>query len=136
MMYADTGGRQQDYREDFPERFMHVAELSRMGRWLMRPGPTVIVSGVRRLIGLRLCGADLRASGLVWQRPWPPRTIIAIVYHLDRGYERMEDRLTPGGQYPACGRQELPATSPAAWLRRLTPDFLNPYDALRTRFEL
>jgi UDP-N-acetylglucosamine 1-carboxyvinyltransferase len=79
----------------FPERFMHVAELSRMGARLMRQGPTVIVSGVRRLIGAPVMASDLRASaslvlaGLAAEGT----TVVTRVYHLDRGYERLEDRL-------------------------------------------
>ncbi len=79
----------------FTERFLHVAELSRMGAKLFRQGPTVIVSGVRRLIGAPVMASDLRASaclvlaGLAAQG----QTTINRVYHLDRGYERMEERL-------------------------------------------
>jgi UDP-N-acetylglucosamine 1-carboxyvinyltransferase len=83
----------------FPERFMHVAELSRMGARLFRQGPTVIISGVRRLAGAPVMASDLRASaGLVLAGlAAEGRTIINRVYHLDRGYERMEDRLNALG---------------------------------------
>ncbi|MBX3359244.1 MAG: UDP-N-acetylglucosamine 1-carboxyvinyltransferase [Phycisphaeraceae bacterium] len=79
----------------YPERFLHVAELSRMGAKLLRQGPTVVVSGVKRLVGAPVMASDLRASaclvlaGLAAQGT----TTISRVYHLDRGYERMEDRL-------------------------------------------
>jgi UDP-N-acetylglucosamine 1-carboxyvinyltransferase len=50
----------------FPERFLHVAELSRMGARLFRQGNTVVVSGVRSLTGAPVMASDLRASaGLV-----------------------------------------------------------------------
>ncbi len=79
----------------FPERFLHVAELSRMGARLFRQGPTVVVSGVRRLIGAPVMASDLRASaGLVLAgMAAEGTTVVNRVYHLDRGYERLEDRL-------------------------------------------
>lgn len=83
----------------FPERFMHVAELSRMGARLMRQGPTVIVSGVRKLVGAPVMASDLRASaGLVLAgMAAEGTTTLNRVYHLDRGYEKMEDRLASLG---------------------------------------
>jgi len=79
----------------FPERFMHVAELSRMGARLHRQGATVVVSGVRRLVGAPVMASDLRASaGLILAGlAAEGRTTINRVYHIDRGYERLEDRL-------------------------------------------
>lgn len=79
----------------FPDRFLHVAELSRMGAKLIRHGPTVVISGVRRLVGAPVMASDLRASaGLVLAGlAAEGRTIINRVYHLDRGYDRMEDKL-------------------------------------------
>jgi UDP-N-acetylglucosamine 1-carboxyvinyltransferase len=79
----------------FPERFLHVAELSRMGARLFRQGPTVIVSGVRRLMGAPVMASDLRASaGLVIAgMAAEGTTCVNRVYHLDRGYEKMEQRL-------------------------------------------
>lgn len=83
----------------FPERFLHVAELGRMGASLFRAGPTVMVSGVERLTGAPVMASDLRASaclvlaGLAAEG----RTVVNRVYHLDRGYERLEERLAPLG---------------------------------------
>lgn len=79
----------------FPERFLHVAELSRMGARLLRQGSTVVVSGVRQLIGAPVMASDLRASaGLVLAgMAAQGTTIVHRVYHLDRGYEKLEDRL-------------------------------------------
>ena len=76
----------------FPDRFLHVAELLRMGANLIRNGPTVMVSGVRELVGAPVMASDLRASaGLVLAGlAAKGTTIINRVYHLDRGYERME----------------------------------------------
>jgi UDP-N-acetylglucosamine 1-carboxyvinyltransferase len=79
----------------FPERFLHVAELSRMGAELHRQGATVVVAGVAGLRGAPVMASDLRASaslvlaGLAAEGS----TVINRVYHLDRGYERLEHRL-------------------------------------------
>ena len=79
----------------FPERFLHVAELLRMGANLIRQGPTVMVSGVKELIGAPVMASDLRASaGLVLAGlAARGQTTINRVYHLDRGYEEMEKTL-------------------------------------------
>jgi UDP-N-acetylglucosamine 1-carboxyvinyltransferase len=79
----------------FPERFLHVAELSRMGANLYRQGPTVMISGVKMLKGAPVMASDLRASaGLVLAGlAARGKTTIQRVYHLDRGYESMEQRL-------------------------------------------
>jgi UDP-N-acetylglucosamine 1-carboxyvinyltransferase len=79
----------------FPERFLHVAELSRMGAKLYRQGPTVMVSGVKRLIGAPVMASDLRASaGLVMAGLAAKGTTkVNRVYHLDRGYEQLELKL-------------------------------------------
>ncbi|MHC4563669.1 MAG: UDP-N-acetylglucosamine 1-carboxyvinyltransferase [Planctomycetota bacterium] len=83
----------------FPDRFMHVAELLRMGADIRKEGPTAIVSGVSRLIGAPVMASDLRASaalvlaGLVAEGP----TTIQRVYHIDRGYEHIEAKLNALG---------------------------------------
>jgi UDP-N-acetylglucosamine 1-carboxyvinyltransferase len=76
----------------YPERFLHVAELVRMGAQVIRHGPTVVVSGGAPLVGAEVMASDLRASaslvlaGLAAEG----ETVINRVYHLDRGYQRME----------------------------------------------
>jgi UDP-N-acetylglucosamine 1-carboxyvinyltransferase len=83
----------------FPDRFVHVAELGRMGARLRKEGPTVIVEGVKNLIGAPVMASDLRASaalviaGLVAKG----KTKISRVYHIDRGYEKIEQRLVTLG---------------------------------------
>lgn len=83
----------------FPDRFMHVAELSRMGARLHKEGPTVIVEGVKRLIGAPVMASDLRASaalvlaGLIAKG----QTRVSRVYHIDRGYEKIEEKLAALG---------------------------------------
>ena len=78
----------------FENRFMHVPELSRMGADLKLEGNTVICKGVKSLTGANLMATDLRASaslvlaGLAAQGS----TTIERVYHLDRGYEMIEEK--------------------------------------------
>lgn len=76
----------------FPDRFLHVAELLRMAANLVRNGPTVLVSGVRHLEGAPVMASDLRASACLVLAGLAARgtTTVNRVYHLDRGYERME----------------------------------------------
>ncbi len=80
----------------FPERFLHVAELLRMGAHVIRHGPTAVVSGVPKLVGAPVMASDLRASaGLVLAGlAARGRTVVRRVYHLDRGYQRMDEYLT------------------------------------------
>ena len=79
----------------FQDRFMHVPELQRMGADLSRSGSSVIVSGVRELIGAPVMASDLRASAGLVLAGLAARgaTIVNRVYHLDRGYEKMERSL-------------------------------------------
>ncbi len=101
----------------FPDRFLHVAEFSRMGARLVRQGSTVIVQGVRRLVGAPVMASDLRASaGLVLAgMAAEGTTTVSRVYHLDRGYERMEDRLRSlGASIERVSEKELAPTEVAA----------------------
>jgi UDP-N-acetylglucosamine 1-carboxyvinyltransferase len=79
----------------FPDRFLHVAELLRMGAKINRVGSTVVINGVQRLKGAPVMASDLRASaGLVLAGlAAEGTTTVNRVYHLDRGYERLEERL-------------------------------------------
>jgi len=80
----------------FPDRFMHVAELLRMGANIRKEGPTAIVTGVKQLIGAPVMASDLRASaalvlaGLIAKGT----TTVSRVYHIDRGYEQIEAKLS------------------------------------------
>lgn len=97
----------------FPERFVHVAELSRMGARLLRQGPTVVVSGVRSLIGARVMASDLRASASLVLAGMAAQgtTIVDRVYHLDRGYERLDHRLrSVGADIQRVDDREVAAT--------------------------
>ena len=79
----------------FENRFMHVQELARMGGQIVLKGNTAIVNGTKSLIGAPVMATDLRASaclvlaGLVAEG----MTQIDRIYHIDRGYERIEEKL-------------------------------------------
>ncbi|WP_169544307.1 UDP-N-acetylglucosamine 1-carboxyvinyltransferase [Sneathiella aquimaris] len=83
----------------FENRFMHVPELTRLGANITVHGHSALVRGVKELVGAQVMATDLRASvslvlaGLAAAG----ETIINRVYHLDRGYERLEEKLA------ACG---------------------------------
>jgi UDP-N-acetylglucosamine 1-carboxyvinyltransferase len=83
----------------FPDRFMHVAELNRMAANLRKEGPAVIVAGVERLIAAPVMASDLRASAALVLAGLAAEGITTVnrVYHIDRGYERIEERLNPLG---------------------------------------
>jgi len=76
----------------FPDRFMHVAELLRMGANITRTGTSAMISGVKHLEGAPVMASDLRASaGLVIAGlAAKGTTTVNRVYHIDRGYEKME----------------------------------------------
>ena len=79
----------------YPDRFMHLSELNRMGAKIKLEGSSAIVSGVTRLSGAPVMASDLRASaalvlaGLIAR----DRTDISRIYHLDRGYQNLETKL-------------------------------------------
>ncbi len=83
----------------FENRFMHVQELARLGAQITLAGQTAIVDGVSKLKGAPVMATDLRASvslviaGLAAEG----ETVVNRVYHLDRGFERLEEKLS------ACG---------------------------------
>ncbi len=79
----------------FENRFMHVSELRRMGAHIEIKGNEASIFGKKKLYGAELMATDLRASvslvlaGLVASN----KTIVNRVYHLDRGYEKIEKKL-------------------------------------------
>jgi len=83
----------------FPDRFMHVAELNRMAANLRKEGPTVIIAGVKNLIAAPVMASDLRASAALVLAGLAAEgtTVVNRVYHIDRGYEKIEERLNPVG---------------------------------------
>lgn len=83
----------------FENRFMHVPELQRMGADITLHGGSAIVRGVPKLTGAPVMASDLRASaslvlaGLIAEG----ETVVRRIYHLDRGYERLEEKLAGVG---------------------------------------
>jgi UDP-N-acetylglucosamine 1-carboxyvinyltransferase len=79
----------------YPDRFTHIMELNRMGANIRLEGPSAIIKGVAHLSGAPVMASDLRASaalvlaGLVARG----RTEVNRIYHLDRGYEKIEEKL-------------------------------------------
>jgi UDP-N-acetylglucosamine 1-carboxyvinyltransferase len=83
----------------FENRFMHVAELRRLGADIQVNGNTALITGVPQLSGATVMATDLRASaclvlaGVVGEG----ETILRRIYHLDRGYEHIEKKLSAVG---------------------------------------
>jgi UDP-N-acetylglucosamine 1-carboxyvinyltransferase len=83
----------------FENRFMHVQELARLGANISLDGQNATITGVKRLNGAPVMATDLRASvslviaGLVAEG----ETIVNRVYHLDRGFEMLEEKLSGCG---------------------------------------
>lgn len=94
-LMAVTGGISVITEKIYPERFIHISELNRMGADILLEGASAIVKGVKNLSGAPVMASDLRASaalvlaGLVAKG----RTDVQRIYHLDRGYENIENKL-------------------------------------------
>lgn len=92
-------GRSKVTETVWENRFMHVAELNRMGAEIRIDGNSALVQGVEHLTGARVMASDLRASaalilaGLMAEG----ETTVSRIYHLDRGYEHLERKLTALG---------------------------------------
>ena len=85
----------------FENRFMHVPELVRMGADIELDGNTAVVRGVQRLQGAQVMATDLRASAslVIAGLAAEGVTLVDRIYHMDRGYERIEEKLSSlGGQ--------------------------------------
>ncbi|MCE2858238.1 MAG: UDP-N-acetylglucosamine 1-carboxyvinyltransferase [Oxalobacteraceae bacterium] len=83
----------------FENRYMHVQELNRLGAAIEIDGHTAVVQGVPRLIGAPVMATDLRASAslVIAGLAAEGQTLIDRIYHLDRGYDRMEVKLSGVG---------------------------------------
>src|SRR3546814_8121988 len=83
----------------FENRYMHVPELARMGADIGVNGRTAVVRGVDRLVGAPVLATDLRASMslILAGLAAAGETQVNRVYHLDRGYERLEEKLSAVG---------------------------------------
>jgi UDP-N-acetylglucosamine 1-carboxyvinyltransferase len=83
----------------FENRFMHVQELNRLGASISIEGNTAFISGVDRLVGAPVMATDLRASAslVIAGMAAEGTTLVDRIYHLDRGYDRMEVKLSAVG---------------------------------------
>lgn len=83
----------------YPDRFMHISEINRMGGQIMLEGSSAIVKGVSVLSGANVMASDLRASAALVLAGLAAkgRTDVHRIYHLDRGYERIEEKLSQLG---------------------------------------
>jgi UDP-N-acetylglucosamine 1-carboxyvinyltransferase len=79
----------------YPERFIHVGELNRMGAHVILEGESAIIHGVKMLSGAEVMASDLRASAalVIGAMIARGKTVISRIYHLDRGYKNMEKKL-------------------------------------------
>jgi UDP-N-acetylglucosamine 1-carboxyvinyltransferase len=83
----------------FENRFMHVQEMNRLGAQISTEGNTAFMRGVERLVGAPVMATDLRASAslVIAGLAAEGTTIVDRIYHLDRGYDRMEAKLSAVG---------------------------------------
>ena len=99
VLMTQANGRSTIIETVFENRFMHASELQRMGARIQIDGHTALVDGPTPLNGARVIASDLRASaslvlaGLIA----PDETVIDRVYHIDRGYEKIEAKLRAVG---------------------------------------
>jgi UDP-N-acetylglucosamine 1-carboxyvinyltransferase len=102
----------------YPERFGHVAELARMGAKIYRQGPTCVISGGHPFKGAPVMASDLRASASLVLAGLAAEgvTEVSRIYHLDRGYTRMEEQLNVLGARIERVREEskVPAAESAS----------------------
>ncbi len=85
----------------FPQRFMHVAELARMGAQIRLEAPTAFITGNGTLSGAPVMASDLRASAALLLAGLQADGITEVnrVYHIDRGYEHIDDKLNDIGAH-------------------------------------
>ena len=85
----------------FPQRYMHVAELKRMGAQVQMEGATAIIQGVDHLTGAPVMASDLRASAALVLAGLRAEgtTEVSRVYHIDRGYEHLDEKLSELGAH-------------------------------------
>jgi UDP-N-acetylglucosamine 1-carboxyvinyltransferase len=83
----------------FENRFMHVQEMNRLGAKISIDGNTALIDGVAQLIGAPVMATDLRASAslVIAGLAAKGETLVDRIYHLDRGYDRMEVKLSAVG---------------------------------------
>ena len=98
-LMASASGSSRITETIFENRFMHVQEMNRLGAGIVVEGNTAFITGTEQLVGAPVMATDLRASaslviaGLAAQG----QTVVDRIYHLDRGYDRMELKLSKVG---------------------------------------
>jgi len=94
-----AGGPSRVTETIFENRFMHVQEMNRLGAQISIEGNTAFMRGVDRLVGAPVMATDLRASAslVIAGLAAEGTTLVDRIYHLDRGYDRMEDKLSAVG---------------------------------------
>jgi UDP-N-acetylglucosamine 1-carboxyvinyltransferase len=98
-LLCKTGGISVVTETVFPQRFMHVSELKRMGADITLDGHTAIIQGVENLSGAPVMASDLRASAALVLAGLQADGITEVnrVYHIDRGYESIDEKLNQIG---------------------------------------
>lgn len=98
-LLATTDGISVVNENVFPQRFMHVAELKRMGADIELQGATAVINGVPKLSGAPVMASDLRASAALVLAGLQAEGITEVnrVYHIDRGYESIDEKLNSLG---------------------------------------
>ena len=98
-LLATTDGISMITENIFPQRYMHVAELKRMGANIELQGSTAVIHGVAQLSGAPVMASDLRASAALVLAGLQAEgtTEINRVYHIDRGYESIDEKLNSLG---------------------------------------
>jgi UDP-N-acetylglucosamine 1-carboxyvinyltransferase len=94
-LLATTEGLSEITEKIFPQRYMHVAELKRMGAHVDLYGPIARIEGVERLLAAPVMASDLRASAALVLAGLKAEgvTEVSRVYHIDRGYEHLDEKL-------------------------------------------
>ncbi|HET9418511.1 MAG TPA: UDP-N-acetylglucosamine 1-carboxyvinyltransferase [Chthoniobacterales bacterium] len=94
-LLSTTDGRSVVRENIFPQRYMHVAELKRMGAQMELDGATALINGVDHLYGAPVMASDLRASAALVLAGLKADgvTEVSRVYHIDRGYEHLDEKL-------------------------------------------
>ena len=100
-LLSTTGGISAITESIFPQRYMHVAELKRMGAQMQLEGPTAVIQGVEKLFGAPVMASDLRASAALVLAGLKAegQTEVSRVYHIDRGYEHLDEKLSELGAH-------------------------------------
>jgi UDP-N-acetylglucosamine 1-carboxyvinyltransferase len=98
-LLCKTSGESKITEHIFPQRFMHVSELKRMGANIELDGATAMIHGVERLSGAPVMASDLRASAALVLAGLEADGVTEInrVYHIDRGYEHIDEKLNALG---------------------------------------